>query len=185
MLLKWATSKREFFVFTSNVDGHFQAAGFPQGQIVECHGSIHHLQCAGPCCDEITANAAIVTVDPATMRAADPLPSCPRCGGLARPNVLMFSDTRWVSARTDVQEDRFGEWLDHVAGSARLAIIECGAGTAVPTVRATCERLAALAGATLIRINPREPQAPRGGISLPMNALPALQSLDDAKVDRR
>src|ERR1700691_5895861 len=29
------------FVFTSNVDGHFQRAGFSPEQIVECHGSIH------------------------------------------------------------------------------------------------------------------------------------------------
>ena len=33
------------FVYTSNVDGHFQKAGFSQDQVCECHGSIHHLQC--------------------------------------------------------------------------------------------------------------------------------------------
>ena len=33
-----------FFVFTSNVGGQFQAAGFLEDQILECHGSIHHLQ---------------------------------------------------------------------------------------------------------------------------------------------
>ena len=31
------------FVFTSNVDGQFQAAGF--SSVMECHGSIHFLQC--------------------------------------------------------------------------------------------------------------------------------------------
>src|SRR5436305_9987595 len=31
-----------YFVFTSNVDGQFQKAGFAPTQIVECHGSIHH-----------------------------------------------------------------------------------------------------------------------------------------------
>lgn len=38
-----------YFVFTSNVDGHFQKAGFDPNQIYECHGSIHHLQCSEPC----------------------------------------------------------------------------------------------------------------------------------------
>ena len=33
------------FVFTSNVDGQFQKAGFDPQRIHECHGSIHHLQC--------------------------------------------------------------------------------------------------------------------------------------------
>ena len=36
-------------VFTSNVDGQFQAAGFDPQRIAECHGSIHHLQCMQPC----------------------------------------------------------------------------------------------------------------------------------------
>jgi len=33
------------FVFTSNVDGQFQKAGFDPERIAEVHGSIHHLQC--------------------------------------------------------------------------------------------------------------------------------------------
>ena len=33
------------FVFTSNVDGHFQRAGFASDTLVECDGSIHHMQC--------------------------------------------------------------------------------------------------------------------------------------------
>ena len=43
MLLKWAKEK-QYFCFTSNVDGAFQKAGFEPNRIVECHGSIHHLQ---------------------------------------------------------------------------------------------------------------------------------------------
>ena len=31
------------FVFTSNVDGHFQKAGFPSARVYECHGSIHRI----------------------------------------------------------------------------------------------------------------------------------------------
>src|SRR5580700_1190478 len=41
-LLAWGRSKRRgYFVFTSNVDGQFQRAGFDADRIVECHGSIH------------------------------------------------------------------------------------------------------------------------------------------------
>lgn len=36
-------------VFTSNVDGQFQTAGFPADAIHECHGSIHRLQCLDAC----------------------------------------------------------------------------------------------------------------------------------------
>jgi NAD-dependent SIR2 family protein deacetylase len=38
-----------YAVFTSNVDGQFQKAGFDQGVMHECHGSIHHLQCLNDC----------------------------------------------------------------------------------------------------------------------------------------
>ena len=34
---------------TSFVDGLFQSAGFEEDTVVECHGSIHWLQCAGSC----------------------------------------------------------------------------------------------------------------------------------------
>ena len=36
-------------VFTSNVDGQFQKAGFLQHHVTECHGSIHTLQCFDQC----------------------------------------------------------------------------------------------------------------------------------------
>lgn len=39
------------FVFTSNVDGQFQKAGFSEMQVCECHCSIHHLQCLSPRCE--------------------------------------------------------------------------------------------------------------------------------------
>src|SRR4051812_41712489 len=42
-----------YFVFTSNVDGHFERAGFPAERVLECHGSIHFLQCARPCGEAI------------------------------------------------------------------------------------------------------------------------------------
>src|SRR5262245_19934537 len=37
------------FVYTSNVDGQFQKAGFAHERVHECHGSIHWLQCATAC----------------------------------------------------------------------------------------------------------------------------------------
>jgi hypothetical protein len=89
----------------------------------------------------------------------------------------MFGDWNWVPQRTTSQERRLATWLEHVAGS-RLVVIELGAGTAVPTVRMTSEHLASRFGATLVRINPREPQVSAGHISLPLGALESLQSID-------
>lgn len=178
LLRRWSRRPESgAFVFTSNVDGHFQRAGFPETAVVECHGSLRYLQCSRPCRPEIWPSGDIeVLVDEATFRAFDPLPSCPFCGAVARPNVLMFGDWLWVAERTQAQEERFRTWLEDVQGD--LAVIEVGAGTAVPTVRLTSEHLARSLGATLIRINPREPRAPERAIELPLTALEALEAID-------
>jgi NAD-dependent SIR2 family protein deacetylase len=164
---------RPTFVFTSNIDGQFQKAGF--ADVAEVHGSIHHLQCTQNDCGITPADSLTVMVDEATMRAADPLPACPRCGSLARPNVLMFGDGGWDGARTDGQLAALQRWLDATAARRRV-VIECGAGTGVPTVRAFSERLHAR-GTTLIRINVREPEAPSGAIGLSLGAKEAILAL--------
>lgn len=166
------------FVFTSNVDGQFQRAGFPESEILECHGTIHHLQCARPCKKEVwPADGTQVQVDDDTFRASGDLPGCRHCQGVARPNVLMFGDFKWVGARTREQKQTFANWLESLDGK-NLVVVECGAGTAVPTVRMRCERTAERFGGTLIRINPRESQAARNAISLPTGALDALTRID-------
>ncbi|GAA4290994.1 NAD-dependent deacetylase [Actinokineospora soli] len=160
-------------VFTSNVDGQFQKAGFTD--VAEVHGSIHHLQCLGPCSSRIwSADGIDVEVDPETMRAAGELPSCDRCGSLARPNILMFGDFGWVPDRSQVDLDALNRWR-RTAG--RVAVVEIGAGTAVSTVRRMSELASAASGA-LIRINPREPDVRHGrGVGIPMGAAEALTGL--------
>ncbi len=184
ILLNWAKSKTNgYFVFTSNVDGQFQKAGFPENKIVEVHGSIHHLQCTLPCDRDIwPAGGVEIKIDMNSFRALDPLPKCPYCGRVARPNILMFGDWSWVSLRTDAQEASFEAWLSSLREKkANLAIIEIGAGTAVPTVRMTCENLAITFDAPLIRINPREPDIYSSirGVSIPLGALVALERIND------
>jgi NAD-dependent SIR2 family protein deacetylase len=176
ILKQWADAKPGgAFVFTSNVDGHFQKAGFDPERIVECHGSIHWLQCSVPCSDVIwPADGTEVVIDHDTMRASEPLPGCPRCGATARPNILMFGDNRWIPGRTSDQERRYEHWLAQQNGR-RLVAIECGAGTAIPTVRRECERHRAM----LVRVNLRDPQVPSGGISISLPALAALTQISE------
>jgi NAD-dependent SIR2 family protein deacetylase len=178
-LLAWARAKpRGAFVFTSNVDGHFQRAGFDPARVVECHGAIETSQCAAPCADALFPSSAAVAVDLRCFRAEAPLPACPRCGGLARPNVLMFGDDGWIGTRTHAQQGRLSAWLRELAAArARLVIVELGAGTGVPTVRLTSEAIARRLGATLVRVNPREPEVPPGAIGLAAGALEALDAL--------
>jgi NAD-dependent SIR2 family protein deacetylase len=181
ILLKWAVRMPHgAFVYTSNVDGHFQRAGFDPNRILEVHGSLEWLQCLRDCGGGVFAsNSVRVVIDEETMRARQPLPACPCCGALARPNVLFFNDAEWDIRRSYEQEVRFNAWLQGL-GNARLVLVECGAGMAVPTVRLLCEHVVRQARyATLIRINLREPAIPPGQIGLAMGALAALHAIDE------
>jgi NAD-dependent SIR2 family protein deacetylase len=172
MLLELADAKPDgYFVFTSNVDGHFEYAGFDPNRIVECHGSIHHLQCLEDCSSEIwPADELQPVIDEAECRMLSPLPRCARCGAVARPNILMFDDWGWNEARTARQQQRFDAWR---RTARNPVVIELGAGTAIPSVRIFGERQRS----PLIRINP-DPTASRGGtVCLQMGALDALRAI--------
>ena len=166
---------RGVFVFTSNVDGQFQRAGFATGCMVEIHGSIHHLQCLRGCSGDIwpADDFAPDTDDENCVLLSRP-PACPRCGGLARPNILMFGDWRWADPRQAAQSAALAEWLGQVR---RPVIIEVGAGTAIPSVRHFGE---ACRG-TLIRINPTESAVPSGkGFGLHMRGLEGIRGIAQA-----
>jgi NAD-dependent SIR2 family protein deacetylase len=182
-LLAWAVNKPNgYFVFTSNVDGQFQKAGFDPDRIVECHGSIHHFQCADNCTDSIwDATNEQVEVDQSAFRARDPLPRGRHCGGMARPNILMFGDYAWLDERSSAQHKRLAQWIQTLEKrSARLAVVEVGAGTAIPTVRCTSEDLVQRLQGNLIRLNPREPAVPQGQIGLASGALTGIRHLGEA-----
>jgi NAD-dependent SIR2 family protein deacetylase len=173
LLLDWHRRfALDLFVVTSNVDGQFQKAGFPDRDILEVHGSIHHLQCTRPCSSDIWENSETIPVDPDTMRTGH-IPRCIHCKATARPNILMFGDWSWVSDRTDEQERCFDEYVCD-SRDKKMVVIEMGAGTAIPTIRHTSEQLGSRYGAAVIRINPREGQISSPHISLPCGALEGL-----------
>jgi len=166
-----------YFVVTSNVDGQFQKAGFADDRIMEVHGSIHWLQCLQPCSQAIWPNKEQIPVDEGTMRAGH-IPRCPRCGGVSRPNILMFGDWSWLPERTHAQEERFQTFLEQHA-DRRIVVVELGAGTAIPTIRATSERIGwRCPGATVIRINSREPEIATPHIGLACGALEGLERIN-------
>ena len=122
--------ERGTFVFTSNVDGHFQKAGFTEAQVAECHGSIHWLQCVEACRAHLwSADVVHAEVDEVHCRSLSPLPACPHCAAMARPNILMFGDGAWIETRTEQQMTRLRNWLPRVR---ELIVVELGAGLRFP-----------------------------------------------------
>lgn len=174
ILQSWAESKpSKCFVFTSNVDGQFQKAGFDPKAILECHGSIHQLQCLENCNGQVwTADEFEPLVDEENCLLITEPPRCHDCGALARPNILMFGDWGWIDARSKIQGVVFTNWLSR---TKKPVVIEMGAGTDIPTVRMFGERQ----DCPLIRINPREPELRESdGVSVAMGASDALEAID-------
>jgi NAD-dependent SIR2 family protein deacetylase len=178
MLKRWGEQMPNgYSIFTSNVDGQFQKAGFDPASMHECHGSIHHLQCMRPCTESIwSADEFVPQVDPRRCELLNATPACPHCGGLARPNILMFNDSGWIEQRADRQAQRHGAWLAKVR---RPVVVEIGAGSAIPSVRHFSHQVIQQHNGRLIRINPRESEVPgRLDVGLPCGSLAALSAID-------
>ncbi|MFX4263601.1 SIR2 family NAD-dependent protein deacylase [Pelotomaculum propionicicum] len=179
IILDWISRYNlDYFVATSNVDGHFQRAGFAEDKVYEVHGSILYMQCLTPCCEDIWENGEIVDVDLDSMRAKN-IPNCPRCGVVARPNILMFGDFSWLSERSDRQSYRFNHFL-YEHRDENLVVVEIGAGTGVPTIRRTSEHIGDQRHVTVIRVNLREPYIRQPHISIACAGLEALRGIDEA-----
>ncbi len=178
ILAEWGQTKADgLMVRTTNVDGQFQRAGFAATAMMECHGSIHYLQCLLPCSDAIwPADDFIPEVDTENCLLLNQPPRCPRCGGMARPNILMFDDDQWLAQRSLQQEQQLELWL---ARRQKILIIELGAGQAIPVLRHFAQRLGTTRDdCRLLRINPREAEVVfDADVGLYSGSLAALQRL--------
>jgi NAD-dependent deacetylase len=67
-------------VFTQNVDGLHRAAG--SDGLIEIHGRLHQLRCT-----ECGASREVGDFSGLSFP-----PACPRCGGLVRPDVVLFGE---------------------------------------------------------------------------------------------
>ncbi len=178
ILKKWGERKKDdFFIFTSNVDGQFHKSGFPEDKIEECHGSIHFLQCSSSCSGIWSNSEAKITVDKSTMIYSGDLPLCAKCGSVARPNILMFGDWNWIPDRTNHQHKKMLKWQEKLIGK-KLIIIECGAGTSIPTVRSISEKFLRTFNSTLVRINMREAQVTFGNIGFFEGAKKTIEDIE-------
>ncbi|MFO0632625.1 MAG: NAD-dependent protein deacylase [Nannocystaceae bacterium] len=79
-VIAWLQSRLDVWVLTQNVDGLHRRAG--SRQLIEIHGDVHGLSC--------TACAFRQRVD--DYAALAPVPHCPHCGAIVRPDVVLFGE---------------------------------------------------------------------------------------------
>lgn len=181
-LVRWRDAASEgAFVATCSVEGFFETAGFRSDQVMDCYGRLDHLQCSRKCGQGLfPVDQAAFVVDEETRRAREPYPTCPSCGALARPNVLLFGDLSWDRSRLAEQDRRLHDWLDHARKKRgrHFVVVECGDVPPVSTVRSLALKMVADLGAVFVSIKPRGGAAPDDAIVLPLGIRDALLRID-------
>ena len=84
VLAAWSHRYANLTLVTQNVDGLHERAG--TRNVVRFHGGLWDVRCARHCPE------APPPWHEKTVGDDDPLPACPRCGGLARPDVVWFGE---------------------------------------------------------------------------------------------
>ena len=159
---------KEYFVITTNVDGQFIKAGFPEEKVFEVQGDYGLMQCATACHPKRYSNQSLVKQMVAEQQdcrvSSDLVPVCPVCGGPMEINVRKdryFVEDKWWHARAN----DYYRFLEK-AQDKKLVLLEYGVGFNTPIIiRFPFERMAAaFPDTTLIRVNTERsyPQYPLG-----------------------
>lgn len=165
------------FTITSNIDGQFSDAGFPDNALYEIHGNIHFMQCADKCTEHIFPFREKFPQGFSVQTGTD-IPRCENCGALLRPNVYLFRDKGFLRGRVSAQKERFELFLNENKYKRSL-IIEIGSGKHVQAIRAKSRRICRETGGRLIRINPEDAETKAPGISIHSGALKALKGINN------
>ncbi|MRG95636.1 NAD-dependent deacylase [Polyangium spumosum] len=144
------------WVLTQNVDGFHRAAG--SRNVIDIHGDIHRLLCVGCSFTETVKDYAHLA----------PCPSCPSCGGVLRPDVVLFGEMlpRAKLERLHRELERGFDVVVSVGTSSLFPYI------AEPVLQAAAR------GVPTIEVNPEPTVVSHAvGLRLPMGAVEALEGI--------
>ena len=83
--LKAIVGEKDYFVVTSNGEGHFELCGFDPTKIYEIEGNWITMQCARPCHDTLYSSLEVAEKLSAAEQGGhvptELVPRCPKCGG--------------------------------------------------------------------------------------------------------
>ncbi len=153
-----------WWIYSSNVDGHFSRSKCFSDTICEIHGNANSFRCSSSIGTSNGQKRQGALWDSWNKRVVDSTPSdgcasniflvtdetssnirCKHCLLPARPNVLLFHDTdAGMIDFISNHRDRYQKWEsrienDVVQNNRKLVILELGAGLNVPAVREETE----------------------------------------------
>ncbi|MDR1888511.1 MAG: NAD-dependent deacylase [Zoogloeaceae bacterium] len=159
LMAQWERELPYVMVLTQNIDGLHRAAG--SENVVEIHGDVHRLKCMG--C------GFRKQVDSLAGRT---MPQCPKCGGMMRPEVVLFGEML-PEAELDRLLTALDEGFDLVFSIGTTSVFPYIAQPVVQAVRA---------GIPTVEINPGRTQL-SGHVTyqLPLGAAAALSAIEEAR----
>lgn len=151
---------KDYFVVTSNGEGHFQLSGFVPENIYEVEGNWLNMQCVRRCHDvlyptlELAEKMAEAELD--GRIPADLVPCCPVCGGPMQIHMIM--DENFIPEKENSM--RYKRFLEQYRGK-KLAVLELGIGWRNQLIKGPFMRLVDReANASYITINRGEVYIP-------------------------
>ena len=159
----------DLFVWTSNVDGCFQRAGFDPARVYTSQGQMDKYQCARPgcghvwnCVEQLKQIAAAVEEGVLTDMSREI--TCQKCGSTSvRPNLR--GGDWFIHKPYEPVQARLIHWLDDcVSRRLNVAVLEIGVGRNTPVVTQIpaayfASALASAGGTvTYLRVNPGPPE---------------------------
>lgn len=151
---------KDYFVYTSNVDGCFERAGFDKSKIYTPQGDWMWMQCEKPCRRDSywPAKPVLDRVVP-LVPDINEMPLCPVCHRKPAPNVR--GGSYFTHAPHDAAQDAFLRWIDQQIDK-KLCILEVGVGFNTPTVtRLPMEQICReFPRSKLVRVNPNDYEIP-------------------------
>lgn len=154
--LRVLVGDRESFVVTTNAEGHFEPAGFPEESVFAMEGSFREMVCADRCTDEVTpseeAVRAMAAVEADGVVPSGSQPRCAHCGAPMMINMAQdqafFTTPHWKGERRAF-EDFLARHRDD-----NVAVLVLGVGQRNPLVTgALMQARDVLSDTSLIVIN--------------------------------
>ena len=151
--LKAIVGEKDYFVVTSNGEGHFELCGFDPTKIYEIEGNWFTMQCARPCHDTIYPSLEVAEKLSAAEQSGhvptELVPRCPKCGGPM--DIHMGAGQRMIP--DTAAQARFQNFLKTYHGK-KLVVLELGIGWRNQLIKAPMMRLVASEpNATYVTLN--------------------------------
>lgn len=138
--LKAIVGTKDFFVITSNGEGHFELCGFDPLKIYEMEGNWLTMQCARPCHDtrypSLEVAEKLSAAEQGGRVPTELVPRCPRCGGPM--DIHMGAGHRMIP--DTAARARFQNFLKTYHGK-KLVVLELGIGWRNQLIKAPLMRL--------------------------------------------